>query len=127
MTAWRNASIGYFWAVKLDVRDLGGHLGVTHRALAGALCTRAKDATSQVIAVGALSMEFQRMLGMVCSTYLPAGLHGCEESALSVSAHDRINRLLDCASVGSPRHGPIQLLISSALETGFSWDSEQAG
>ena len=32
MTAWRDASAGCFWAVKLDVRDLGGHLGVTERA-----------------------------------------------------------------------------------------------
>ena len=29
MTAWRN-----IWAVKLDVRDLGGHLDVTSRAVA---------------------------------------------------------------------------------------------
>ena len=26
MTAWRNMNEGCFWAVKLDVRDLGGHL-----------------------------------------------------------------------------------------------------
>ena len=29
MTAWRNMNEGCFWAVKLDVRDLGGHLDVT--------------------------------------------------------------------------------------------------
>ena len=29
-------------------------------------------------------MGFQRMLGMVCSKYLPGGLHGCEGAAISV-------------------------------------------
>ena len=39
----------------------------------------------------------------------------------------RIFRLLDYASTGSPGHGPIHLLIQSANELGFFWDSEQAG
>ena len=39
----------------------------------------------------------------------------------------RIFRLLDYASAGSPGHGPIHLLIQSADELGFFWDSEQAG
>ena len=33
MSAWRNRNEGCFWAVKLDVRDLGGHLDVTLRAI----------------------------------------------------------------------------------------------
>ena len=37
LTAWRNGHEGCFWAVKLDVRDLGGHLDVTLRAVAGLL------------------------------------------------------------------------------------------
>ena len=39
----------------------------------------------------------------------------------------RIFRLLDYASAGSPGHGPIHLLIQSADELGFFWDSDQAG
>ena len=39
----------------------------------------------------------------------------------------RIFRLLDYAAAGSPGHGPIHLLIQSADELGFFWDSEQAG
>ena len=35
MTAWRNINEGCFWTVKLGVRDLGGHLDVTSRAVAG--------------------------------------------------------------------------------------------
>ena len=58
---------------------------VTPRASAGTLSNRVKEATSHVISVGALSVEFQRMLGMVRSKYLPGRLHGCEGSAVSVS------------------------------------------
>ena len=54
---------GCFWAVKLDVRDLGGHLDVTMRALAGTLSSRVKLAITQVIAVGALPMEVNECLG----------------------------------------------------------------
>ena len=86
MTAWRNRNEGCFWAVKLDVRDLGGHLDVTLRAVAGTLTNRVNIATTQVPAVGALPLGFQRMLGMVRSNYLPGGLHGCEGAAVSVTA-----------------------------------------
>ena len=86
MTAWRNRNEGCFWAVKLDVRDLGGHLDVTLRAVAGTLSSRVRIATTQVPAVGALPLGFQRMLGMVRSKYLPGGLHGCEGAAVSVTA-----------------------------------------
>ena len=47
---------------------------------------RVKEATSQVISVGALTMVFQRMLGLVCSKYLPAGQHGREGSTVSVAS-----------------------------------------
>ena len=40
---------------------------------------------------------------------------------------DRIFRLLDYASTGSPGHGAIHLLVDSAQEVGLYWDSEQAG
>ena len=67
-TPWRSEIIGCFWTVKLDVRDFGGNLDVTRRALAGTLRNTAKQATCYVIGVGALTTLFQRMLGMVCST-----------------------------------------------------------
>ena len=86
MTAWRNELEGCFWAVKLDVRDLGGHLDMTLRAVAGTLGSRVRIATTQVPAVGALTLGFQRMLGMVRSKYLPGGLHVCEGAAVSVTA-----------------------------------------
>ena len=161
-------------------------MDVTFRAEAGTLNSRVKIHTTQVPAVGALPLGFQRMLGMVRSRYLPGGLHGCEGAAISVSAlgsfrsavaravwskklpmtntpallslldgpwgsdpaffiiwsrfrqlrrylscrpdeENRIFRLLEYASVGSPGHGPIHLLVQLAEEIGFFWDSEQAG
>ena len=62
MTAWRNRNEGCFWAVKLDVRDLGGHLDVTLRAVAGTLTNRVKIATTQVPAVGAFPLGFNACL-----------------------------------------------------------------
>ena len=56
------------------------------RAVAGTLSSRVRIATTLVRAVGALSLWFQRMLGMVRSKYLPGGLHGCEGAAVSVTA-----------------------------------------
>ena len=50
------------------------------------MSSRVKIATTQVPAVGALHLGFQRMLGMVRSKYLPGGLHGCEGAAISVGA-----------------------------------------
>ena len=61
-------------------------MDVTFRAVAGTLNSRVKIATTQVLAVGALSLGFQRMLGMVRSKYLPGGVHGCEGVAVSVTA-----------------------------------------
>ena len=46
---------------------------------------------------------------------------------LSYRPQDRIIRLLDFASSGSPGHGPIHLLIKPAEEIGLLGDSEQAG
>ena len=50
------------------------------------MSSRVHIVTTQVLAVGALSLGFQRMLGMVPSKYLPGGLHGCEGAAVSVTA-----------------------------------------
>ena len=40
MKLWDISGDGGFWKVKLDVRDLGGHLDFTYRAGAGALSKR---------------------------------------------------------------------------------------
>ena len=93
MTAWRNENEGCFWAVKLDVRDLGGHLDVTLRAVAGTLSSRVLNCHhsshfswspphgEREGEGGERGGGVQRMLGMVCSK-LPGELHGCEGAAI---------------------------------------------
>ena len=36
-------------------------------------------------------------------------------------------RLLDLAAVGRPGHGPVHLLLQSAGQLGFAWDSREEG
>ena len=85
MTAWRNRNEGCFWAVKLDVRDLGGHLDVTLRAVADNLTNRVKIATTQVPAVGPPpGVSTHAWNGAI---KIPAWWsHGCEGAAVSVTA-----------------------------------------
>ena len=52
--------------------------GSLHNCQQNAGATLVKDATFRVIAVGDLPMGFRRVLGMVCSKYLPAGVHRCD-------------------------------------------------
>ena len=72
------------WLGCLLLRDLGRRLQVTQRALAGTLGTRVKEATTQVISVGAHSMRFQRMLGSLLGLFVVVTLH-----ALGVRWHVR--------------------------------------
>ena len=59
----------------MDVRDLGGHLDFTRRALTGTLSKRVGEASVGVAAVGALPLRFQVKLGLVLGKNLPAGVH----------------------------------------------------
>ena len=47
--------------------------------------------------------------------------------AYNSSVHElaRVYSLLRVVSVGAPGHGPVHLLVSSALSLGFSWDSDR--
>ena len=38
-----------------------------------------------------------------------------------------IFRMLDLISRGAPGHGPVHLLLISAAEIGFAWDSDEKG
>ena len=46
--------------------------------------------------------------------------------AYNSSVHElaRVYSLLRVVSAGAPGHGPVHLLLSSALSLGFSWDSD---
>ena len=83
MKNWSISAGDKSWGTKLDVRDLGGHLDITHRARAGTLARRAVQATSQVHMVGALPFRFLRLVEFVGAKFLPAGLHGAEGAHIS--------------------------------------------
>ena len=74
MTAWRNANAGCFWAVKLDVRDLGGQLDVTQRAPDGTLGNKVKDGQGRIcrlldvlLPLGPIHLLVSSTLEQVCS------------------------------------------------------------
>ena len=70
MTVWRSKNEGCFWAVDLDVRDSGGHLDVTLRAVTGTLSSRVRIATTQVPAVGALTLGRVLFLSLLFITFV---------------------------------------------------------
>ena len=88
MTYWSMSAGDGGWAVRLDVRDLGGHLDVTRRARAGTLAARVSMTMSQVPLVGAMHSGFLRSAGFVRSKFLSAWLHGAEGVAFSGKSLD---------------------------------------
>ena len=64
-------------SVKLDVRDLGGHLDITCRARASTLAAPVRMVVGEVAAVGALPFSFKAKLGCIPSKFT-VGLHGVE-------------------------------------------------
>ena len=92
MKGWAVSDAGDKWIVRLDVRDLGGHLDSTLRARAAALGYRISAAVPRVHSVAVLPLDFCGRLRIFCTTHLPAALHGVEASLLTLS--------LVCASSG---------------------------
>ena len=186
MKNWSISAGDKGWGVKLDVRDLGGHLDITCRVRAGTLARRVVRATDQVAILGALPFGFLRLVGFARTKFLPAGLHGAQGSHISLKnlssfrtgivkacwprklpmanpqavlslldAPDccdpelyviwnrfrqmrrylayrpgevpRVYRLLDLAAAGRPGHGPVHLLLHSASQIGYAWDSHEEG
>ena len=72
--------------MRLDVRNLGGHLDFTRRAGAGTFSRRVRQATHGVAAVGALPLGFKPKLEIIGGKFLPAGLYAAEASYVSASA-----------------------------------------
>ena len=186
MRCWVVSDAGDKWSVRLDVRDLGGHLDSTYRARAVTLGFRMAAAIPRVRAVAVLPLDFVGRLRILRTMHLPGSLHGAEASLDSISGlrklrtafcqaslsggfhlanpgavlslldgpvgsdpgfyvvwcrfrmlrrymaynssvHGlaRVYSLLRVVSVGAPGHGPVHLLVSSALSMGFSWDSDR--
>ena len=75
---------GERWTVKLDVRDLGGHLDTTYRAWGCTLAARVLAVLRVVWLVSALPLGYRGRLRFLRTMYVPAALHGVESiSSLS--------------------------------------------
>ena len=85
MKEWVISDQGERWTVKLDVRDLGGHLDTTYRAWGRTLIARVLAVLRIVWLVSALPLDYRGKLRILCTMYIPAALHGVEASHLSQS------------------------------------------
>ena len=74
-----------FWRI-YNVRDLGGHLVATRRAMAGTLGCRFSVVLPRIPSVAALSLDFLGKLWLLNTLHIPAALHGVEASAVSQNA-----------------------------------------
>ena len=74
--AWRDDNAVCFWAVKLDVRDLGGHLDVTQRAVAGTLSDKVKKKWGSSEFLGWCALQISTCVKVVPSLYLGSALSG---------------------------------------------------
>ena len=86
MKDWLVSDAGDNLSVKLDVRDLGGHLDATRRARAGTLGCRFLAVPPRVPSVAALPLDFAGKLGLHRAVHIPAALHGVEPSTVSLDA-----------------------------------------
>ena len=80
MKAWVISGEGERWSVKLDVRDLGGHLDSTYRAWGRTLAARVLSVLRVVWSVSALPLDYRSKLRILRTMYIPAALHGIEAS-----------------------------------------------
>ena len=83
MKTWDISGAGDCWTVRLDVRDLGGHLDSTYRGRTGTLADRIPPVRASCKAAGSLSLGFRGTLGLLRSKCIPAALHGVESSHIS--------------------------------------------
>ena len=90
MKYWTVSDTGDKWSVKLDIRDLGGHLDSTLRAKAVTFGFRMSAAIPRVRAVAVLPLDFVVRLRILRTMHLPASLHGAEASLVSISGLRRL-------------------------------------
>ena len=86
MKCWVVSDAGDKWSVRLDVRDLGGHLDSTFRARAVTLNSRMSAAIPP--------LDFVGKLRVLRTMHLPGALHGAEASLVSVSGLRKLRAIL---------------------------------
>ena len=75
MKEWVLSEAGDKWSVKLDTRDLEGHLDTTHRRRNSTLAGRVVGLLAAVLVVMALPLDFAGKLGVLRTKFLPGALH----------------------------------------------------
>ena len=83
MRSWVLSDEGHKWIVKLDVRDLGGHLDTTLRGWSSTLSLRVRLVISRLDLIFALPLDFYGRVRVVRAMFLSCALHGVEASYLS--------------------------------------------
>ena len=83
MRGWVVSDEGHQWSVKLDVRDLGGHLDTTFHGWSSTLASRVRLVISRLVLVSALPLDFHGRLRVLCSMFIPGASHGIEASFLA--------------------------------------------
>ena len=80
MKDWLISGEGDGWSVKLDVLDLGGHLGTTSRAWECTLAAKVVAVLKVVWLVSARPLDFCGKLRIRRTKVYPSALHGIETS-----------------------------------------------
>ena len=86
MRDWVVTDEGDRWTVKLDVRDLGGHLDTTFRGWSSTLAKRVRVVLARLLVVFALPLHFHGRLCVLRNMFIPGALHGIEASFLAESS-----------------------------------------
>ena len=71
------------WSVKLDVRDLVGHLDTTFRGWSATLAAIVRLVISRLVVVAVLRLEFHGRLRVVRTVFISGALQGIEASLLA--------------------------------------------
>ena len=90
MKDWVLSGEGDKWSVKLDTRDLGGHLDTTFRSRNRTLAGRVLRLLGAVLVVMALPLDFSGRLRVLRTKFLPGALHAIEETHISASLLQRL-------------------------------------
>ena len=80
---WVVSDEGHRWSVKLDVRDLGGHLDTTFHGWSSTLASRVRLAIARLVLVSAVPLDFRGRLRVLRSMFIPGALRGIEASFLA--------------------------------------------